>query len=153
MVFTIRPLTPTDRTAWEPLWMGYQAFYQTSIPLETTDYTWQRFHDPNVPMHVLGAWNDDHLVGIVHYLFHSSTWSVGPYCYLQDLFTLSEVRGQGVGRALISAVVTAAQASGASRVYWLTHETNTHAMLLYDQVAERSGFVQYRTLLVPNPTQ
>ena len=42
---------------------------------------------------------------------------------------------------------TAAEEAGASRVYWLTHETNTAAMGLYDQVAERTGFVQYRRLL------
>jgi hypothetical protein len=29
-------------------------------------------------------------------------------------------------------------------VHWLTHESNTDAMLLYDRIATRSGFVQYR---------
>ena len=37
-------------------------------------------------------------------------------------------------------------AAGASRVYWLTHETNTDARALYDKLAERSGFIQYRKL-------
>jgi len=37
-----------------------------------------------------------------------------------------------------------AQAEGASRVYWLTHETNTSAQALYDKLAARSGFIQYR---------
>ena len=40
-----------------------------------------------------------------------------------------------------------AQAAGCARVHWLTHETNTDAMLLYDRVAVRSGFVQYRQIL------
>jgi len=52
-----------------------------------------------------------------------------------------------VGRALIEAVYGAAKAAGASRVYWQTHETNVSAMRLYDQVAEKSGFVVYRKLL------
>lgn len=143
--FAVRPLAPDDRAAWEPLWQGYQQFYRTSIPPETTDATWRRLHDPAVPMHALGAVADDgRLVGIVHYLFHHSTWTTGPYCYLQDLFTAEAARGQGVGRALIEAVADAAQAAGASRLYWLTHETNAQAMALYDQVASRSGFVQYR---------
>ena len=34
-----------------------------------------------------------------------------------------------------------------SRVHWLTHETNTDAMLLYDRIADRSGFIQYRKIL------
>ena len=49
--------------------------------------------------------------------------------------------------ALIKDVVTKAKESGASRVWWLTHETNTDAMLLYDRIAAKSGFVQYRKLL------
>ncbi len=143
----VRPLTPADRAAWEPLWAGYQRFYQTQIPPETTDNTWSRFHDPAVPMHALGAFEGDRLIGIVHYLFHLSSWTAGPYCYLQDLFTAPEARGQGVGRALIEAVAAAAQAAGASRVYWLTHETNAQGMILYDKVATRTGFVQYRRVL------
>lgn len=144
---TIRPLVPADRAAWEPLWHGYQAFYQTAIPAETTDVAWLRFHDPQLPVYALGAFEDERLLGIVHYLFHLSTWTTGPYCYLQDLFTAQEARGQGIGRALIEAVVAAAHEAGASRVYWLTHETNAQAMALYEQVATRSGFVQYRRVL------
>lgn len=143
----IRALAPDDRAAWEPLWAGYQAFYQTEIPAATTDLTWQRFHDPAVPMHALGAFDGAALVGITHYLFHHSCWTTGPYCYLQDLFTAPEARGRGVGRALIEAVAAAGAAAGAARLYWLTHETNSQAMILYDQVATRSGFVQYRRML------
>jgi hypothetical protein len=29
-------------------------------------------------------------------------------------------------------------------VYWLTQETNTVAMRLYDQIAQKSGFIMYR---------
>ena len=50
-------------------------------------------------------------------------------------------------RALIGFVYERAREAGAQRVYWMTHETNLTAMKLYDQVAERSGFIQYRKLL------
>jgi GNAT superfamily N-acetyltransferase len=82
----------------------------------------------------------------VHYIFHRSTWTVGNYCYLQDLFTAPEARGKGAGRALIEAVYERAKAAGASRVYWLTQEDNASARSLYDQVADYPGFVQYRKL-------
>jgi len=140
----IRPLTFDDRQAWEPLWQGYLTFYKSTLPNEVTETTWQRLNDPGEPMHGLVAVLDGKIVGIVHYLYHRSTWTVGDYCYLQDLFTSEEARGQGVGRALIEAVYERAQADGASRVYWLTHETNTAAQALYDKVASRSGFIQYR---------
>jgi len=36
---------------------------------------------------------------------------------------------------------------GASRLHWLTHETNAAAQALYDRVAMKSGFIQYRMIL------
>ncbi len=142
-----RPLAPADRDAWEPLWRGYLAFYKTELPQVQYDLTWARFHDPAAPMFAVGCWRGEALAGIAHYLYHPSCWTAGPYCYLQDLFTTQEQRGQGVGRALIEAVYAAARDSGASRVYWTTHETNAQAMLLYDTLADRPGFVQYRKIL------
>ena len=143
----IRPLTSSDKAAWEPLWQGYLSFYKASVSGEVTDATWQRFHNPAEPMHALGAFDGEALVGIVHYIYHRSCWTLGPYCYLQDLFAVPQSRGQGVGRQLIDAVYAAAKLEGASRVYWLTHETNAEAMVLYNKVADRSGFLQYRKIL------
>ncbi len=140
----IRPFRSDDRQAWELLWQGYLTFYKSTLSAEATDTTWRRLNDPAEPMHGLVAVLDGRIVGIVHYLYHRSTWTVGDYCYLQDLFTAEEARGRGVGRALIEAVYERAQTDGASRVYWLTHETNTAAQALYDRVASRSGFIQYR---------
>ncbi len=140
----IRPFGPEDREAWEPLWQAYLTFYKSTLPAEVTDTTWRRLNDPLEPMYGLAAILNGQIVGIVHYLYHRSTWSVGNYCYLQDLFTAEEARGRGVGRSLIEAVYEKAKADGASRVYWLTHETNVTAQALYDKVAQRSGFIQYR---------
>ena len=147
MSLTVRPLRRHERSAWEPLWQGYLAFYKSAVPPGVTDTTWARLHDPAEPMHGLGAFADEGLVGFTHYIFHRSTWSAGDYCYLQDLFTAEAARGRGAGRALIEAVYERAQEAGASRVYWLTHEANDTARALYDRVAERSGFIQYRRLL------
>ena len=143
----MRAIEARDRAGWEPLWKGYQTFYKTEIPAATTDITFARFLDANEPVHALVAESAGRIVGIVHYIFHRSTWTTGPYCYLQDLFTIEEARGLGVGRALIEAVYARAKEEGAARVYWLTHETNTVAMQLYDKIADKSGFVQYRKTL------
>jgi GNAT superfamily N-acetyltransferase len=143
---TVRPLARADRAQWEPLWRGYLAFYESSVPDEVTDLTFQRFFDAAEPMHALVAERDGEIVGIVHYIFHRSTLTKGPYCYLQDLFTAERARGGGVGRKLIEAVYERAKAAGASRVYWLTQEDNTAARALYDKVADRPGFIQYRKI-------
>ena len=140
----IVPLEDRHKPEWLPLWKGYQRFYEVDIDGETTDLTWRRLMDPSEPMFVLGAFADGRLVGIVHFLFHRSTWTTGDYCYLQDLFTAPDARGAGVGRALIAAVCDHATAQGASRVYWLTREDNATAIALYEKVALRTGFIQYR---------
>jgi GNAT superfamily N-acetyltransferase len=142
----IRPLRLDERPDWEPLWRGYLDFYKTSVPQEVYDTTWARLHDPNEPMEVLGGTVDGRLLGIVHYLYHRSCWTIGNYCYLQDLFVAQEARGRGLGRALIEAVYREARAAGASRVHWLTHETNATARALYDTLADRPGFIQYRKI-------
>jgi GNAT superfamily N-acetyltransferase len=113
-VIEIIALEDRHRPEWLPLWRGYQQSYEVEIDGETTDLTWRRLLDPSEPMFVLGALKEGHLVGIVHFLFHRSTWTKGDYCYLQDLFTASEARGSGVGRALIAAVCGRASSSIAS---------------------------------------
>ena len=142
----IRPVGADERAAWEPLWNGYLAFYKATLAPGASDVAWQRFHDPAEPMFLLGAYVEGRLTGIVHYLFHRSTWTPGNYCYLQDLFVAEAGRGHGVGRALIEAVYEKARAAGASRVHWLTQTGNAQARILYDQVADVSGFMQYRKI-------
>jgi GNAT superfamily N-acetyltransferase len=142
----IRPVGPDERAAWEPLWQGYLTFYESSVSQETSDVLWKRLHDPAEPMHLLGAYQNVRLIGIAQYIFHRSCWSIGDYCYLQDLFVAPDVRGSGAGRALIAAVESEARKTGASRIHWLTKEDNHSARALYDQMADRSGFIQYRKL-------
>lgn len=148
---TVRPVEAGDFEAWKVLWDGYNAFYgrsgPTALPAEITRMTWSRFFDADEPVHALVAEADGQILGLAHYLFHRSTIQIGPSCYLQDLFTVEAARGKGVGRTLIETVYRCAEVAGAKRVYWQTHETNITAMRLYDQVAERSGFVVYRKML------
>jgi GNAT superfamily N-acetyltransferase len=147
MSIEIRPLRPVDRAAWEPLWQGYLTFYESSVSDEVTQTTWSRLLDPAEPVQGLGAHLDGRLVGIAHLVYHLTTWSIDKRCYLNDLFTAPQARGRGVARSLIEAVYRDAAASGAERVYWLTHETNATAQALYDKVANRTGFIQYKHLL------
>jgi len=144
----IRPARPEDFEAWLPLWAGYNGFYgRDSLPEEITRTTWARFFDPLEPMHALVAERDGALLGLVHYLYHRSTVMLTPDCYLRDLFTVPQARGQGIGRALIEGVYDAARAAGVDRVYWQTHVTNTAGRTLYDKVAEHGGFIVYRKML------
>ncbi len=140
-------LEPRHYDDWLRVWKGYQAFYKVDIPKTTTDLTWQRLLDPEEPMMGALAQRQGRVIGMVHWIFHRSTWTVGDYCYLQDLFVDFEARGLGAGRTLIEYVYAQARKAQASRVYWLTHESNADAMLLYDRIADKSGFIQYRIAL------
>ncbi|NEI71467.1 GNAT family N-acetyltransferase [Rhizobium lusitanum] len=147
----IRFVAREDYEQWLILWEGYNRFYgrsgATALPDAITQMTWQRFFDAYEPVHALVAERDGRLLGLAHYLFHRSTTTIEPSCYLQDLFTDEAARGTGVGSALIESVYAQARQAGSHRVYWQTHETNAKAMRVYDKIAERSGFVVYRKLL------
>lgn len=140
----IVPLRPGDHTAWLPLWRGYQAFYDVDIPPDVSAVTWARLLDPAEPVAGALAWSRREAIGLVHHIRHRSCWTISDYCYLQDLFVAPGRRGSGIGRKLIEHVYAEAEREGCARVYWLTHETNAIAMRLYDRIAQRSGFVQYR---------
>ncbi|MGB6306683.1 MAG: GNAT family N-acetyltransferase [Steroidobacteraceae bacterium] len=142
MRYKIAPLQLTDRPRWAQLWTEYQTFYGVELPAAVTESTWQRMHNGRV--RGLGARDStDHLVGIVHFLFHEDTWSTAPACYLQDLYVDAKARGTGCARQLIEAVAESAKAAGANDPYWLTHETNATARLLYDRIGKNQGFIQY----------
>ena len=147
----IKPVTASERAEWEPLWKGYLDFYKTSVPKEVYDTTWARLHNPAEAMHLLGAYVDGRLLGIVHFIYHRSCWTIADYCYLQDLFVAQDARKLGLGRALIEAVYKAAHQAGASRVYWLTHESNATARLLYDKLATWPGFIVAKSITVGWP--
>ena len=143
----VRALATDDRAEWEPLWQGYLRFYETRIAPEVSTLTFARLTSGNEPMGgFVAAYANGQLVGIVHWITHRSCWTAGDYCYLQDLFVARGERGHGIGRKLIEAIYDKARSLRCSRVHWLTRETNTDAMHLYDRIAARSGFVQYRKI-------
>ncbi|MGN8026089.1 N-acetyltransferase family protein [Microbacterium sp. 22242] len=141
---TIHPLTADDRDDWQPLWAAYIEFYESTVADDVTDTTFARFLDPAVPMHAALARDEaGQAIGFVHWLEHPATWSKSGYTYLEDLFVDPDVRGGGVGRALIAQVAEAARECGSGKVYWLTQEGNATARALYDRVAKRTGFLHY----------
>ena len=141
---TVRTLEPADKEAWLALWAGYLAFYKATLAPEVTEVTFARLTGADADMFGLVAEQDGRVVGIAHGIVHRSTWAVAPYVYLNDLFVAPEARGSGAGRALIEAVYARADAMGAERVYWLTHETNAAGRRLYDTLAVNDGFLEYR---------
>ncbi|MBH0064375.1 MULTISPECIES: GNAT family N-acetyltransferase [Psychrobacter] len=140
----ITPLSNTDYDSWLHLWQNYLTFYETSLPMSTTDTTWRNLLDSNIAIYGFGAWQDGTLVGITHVVLHPSTWTSNGCCYLQDLYVSESIRGQGVGRTLIEYVSDFATQKSCNHVYWKTQESNADARQLYDNVASLTDMVQYR---------
>ena len=146
MAIRVRHLEAKDRAAWEPLFRGYLDFYQSSLTDEMINTTWDRLQSDEPEYHtgLVAVDDDDVPVGLAHILFHRSTWSPTYYCYLEDLFVAPELRLKGIGRSLIEATYVEADKHGCTRTYWATQEFNYRGRALYDQVATKSPFIQYR---------
>lgn len=145
MPLTIRPLAAQDAEAWRALWTGYLTFYETTLPEAVYASTWKRllgdaYYDPRG----LIAKLDGRPVGLVHYLFQRHGWRIEDVIYLQDLFAIPEVRGTGIGRALIEAVYAVADEADCPTVYWMTEHDNTVGRRLYDRVATVTKFIKYQ---------
>ena len=142
----VTPFGPQDRARWTELWRGYLDFYETELPPEIYDHTWQRLTAAEGPIRGLGArlgGTTARLVGITHYLFHAHAWMTREVCYLQDLFVDSTARRHGCGGKLIEAVAALARDRGCARLYWTTKEDNATARSLYDRIARFNGFIRY----------
>ncbi|MEX1234613.1 MAG: GNAT family N-acetyltransferase [Roseovarius sp.] len=141
---TIRPLKASDEAEWRHLWTGYLQYYETSVPEEVYQTTFQRLLSPDHPkQNGLLALKGDQPVGLVHYIYHPHNWKIEEACYLQDLYADPSARGTGVGRKLIEAVYAAADADGRPSVYWMTQDFNTTARRLYDRIGVLTPFIKY----------
>jgi GNAT superfamily N-acetyltransferase len=144
MTLQVRALEAKDFNQWLVLWNGYLDFYSENLRDGLTELSWERIIAADFNLHGFGAFDADQLVGIVHYNFQNSTISKNGFVLLEDLFVSGDVRGKGIGRALIDAVKNAAEGAGCSRLYWDTDRTNETARKLYDTYVQEAGKVQYR---------
>ena len=140
----IRPLRKDDHADWHRLWTAYLDFYETELPEEVYQAAFSRLLSGR-PGEFQGliAEMDGRPVGLGHFLFHRILWSLEDTCYLMDLYAEPDMRGKGVGRALIEAAHAAARTAGSAGIYWQTQEFNYKGRMLYDKVATRTPFIIY----------
>ena len=143
----IRDPRPGDEAAWRLLLSGYVTFYEAEVSEAVTSATWQRLFMPGSAMFGRLAEWDGAVAGFTISVVHLGSWTLSPVCYLEDLFVDPELRGHGLGGALIEDLVALARDRGWSRIYWHTRQGNATARLLYDRFAKADDFVRYRILL------
>jgi GNAT superfamily N-acetyltransferase len=147
MDLKIRDLEPEDKARWLELWRGYLRFYEQELSEEQTELSWQRLLHAKDGLHGVVAELDRQLVGLAHYFWTPSTWKENRDLYLEDLFVSPSVRGGGVGKSLLEALVSICLEAGGSKVHWQTHHTNKTAMALYQKLAEQSEFLVFEIKL------
>ena len=140
----LRGLGKDDFEGWKVLWRMYLDFYETHLPEEVYEKTFERLLSQDITsQNAIVAMGSSKIVGLVHFIFHPHNWKIEDVCYLQDLCVLDTLRGQGIGRLLIEAVYDEADKRGVPTVYWLTQDFNKPARLLYDKIATLTPFIKY----------
>ena len=139
----IRPIEPGDHGVWQQLFHAYRTFYEYDERQDVVDRVWGWIQDPNHETDALVAELDGEVVGFAHHREFARPSSGQRGFYLDDLFARDDVRGRGVGRALISRLGEIARERGFDKVRWITAEDNHTAQRLYDAMAERTTWVTY----------
>ena len=141
----VRPIRLEEMGDALPLIAGYQTFYGAHPDEERNRKFFSRFIHPSEEGLLLGAWIDGAMVGFATlYWFFSST-KAADSVLMNDLFVREDVRGAGVGRALIQNALDEARKRGATHLEWFTAPDNAVAQRLYDSIpgAGRSTWLAY----------
>jgi GNAT superfamily N-acetyltransferase len=141
----VRPIGRQELDELLPLVAGYQRFYGAEPDVERNRRFFSRFLHPSDEGLLLGAWLDGGLAGFATlYWFFSST-KAAESVLMNDLFVREDVRGAGIGRALINRALDEARRHGAAHLEWFTAPDNVVAQRLYDSIpgAKRSIWHAY----------
>lgn len=144
---SIGPLQPAHEAQWRRLWQAYLDFYGAAVAPEVTDRLWAALVPGDETWRGFGATIGAELAGFAIVIVHPATWSLAPTAYLEDLFVSPEFRKQGIGRALIEAIVAEGRERGWASLYWHTRADNRSARALYDRFTPADDFVRYRLKL------
>jgi ribosomal protein S18 acetylase RimI-like enzyme len=139
----IRALAPHDRPEWEALYADYAAFYQVAQTEQMRATVWGWLHDDAHETCGLVAQLEDRMIGLAHYRAFARPLTATTGGFLDDLFVAPNARGSGAAPALITALQDLGRAKGWTVLRWITADNNYRARGLYDQMAERTGWITY----------
>ncbi|CAH0993059.1 hypothetical protein SIN8267_03198 [Sinobacterium norvegicum] len=132
-----------------PLVRAYQQFYQVADICDDNNRAFfSQFGDTNPSGCQFLCRDGDKVVGFATVYFTFTSTLAKKVAVLNDLYTLEECRGKGVGRALIEHCRQFAGEAGAARLQWVTATDNTTAKKLYDSLDTASRdwtFYTYNT--------
>lgn len=146
MADLVRQAGPGDVEQLAPLFDAYRQFYQQPSDLALArDFLAERLSRAESVVFV--AERDGRAVGFVQLypLFSSTAARPRRLWLLNDLFVSPDVRGGGVGRALMERARRLAEETGAVGLELATAVTNRGAQRLYESLGYRldDGFLRY----------
>lgn len=125
----IMPMTKEHVIGWRSLW---KMNVGDAVSKAAADHTERLALDPHSNLFALLAVTDTHeVVGLLHGAVHPIAGSMGPGCYMQDLYVHPARRQQGIATQLMNGLAAKGMAEKWDRVYWLTDKTNAASQALY----------------------
>jgi GNAT superfamily N-acetyltransferase len=98
---------------------------------------------------IVAEWNGQP-AGFAFFFYNYSTWRGRPGLYLEDLFVLPELRGHGIGKALLQELAKIAVNEHCYGIRWMVLEWNEPALKFYEILgAEILG--EWETMLLTGP--
>ena len=132
MATIIRPATAADVSLILALIRGLAEYERAPEAVIATEEDLLRDgFGPNPFYFCLIAEHDGRPAGFAFYFFDYSTWLGRPGIYLEDLFVYPELRGLGIGKALLKKVAEIAVERGCARLKWSVLDWNTPAIDFY----------------------
>ena len=94
------------------------------------------FGNPKVAEVIL-AENDNNPVGFALFFHNFSTFLGKPGLYIEDLFVQPDMRGKGIGKAMLRFLARLALERGCGRLEWWVLDWNTPAIRFYQKLGAR----------------
>jgi len=142
---TISKVSQLDLSELLPLMRAYCDFYEVA-PRDDRLVAMSRslIEDPSEGVQLIARTEDGKAVGFATIFWGWSTLDAGRQGLMNDLYVVPDVRGGGVGRALIEHCRGACRKKGVPKLIWETAPDNHTAQRLYDSTgAESSTWMAY----------
>jgi len=141
----IETVTPATFDLVLPLIADYQRFYEaTPNEAHNRAHFAQFLDDHSAGIQFVALSDDGRALGFATLYFPFSSVSARVNCLMNDLFTIPEARGKGIGRALILHCLRYAKDHGYPSIYWQTAQSNATAQRLYESLnTTRSAWYTY----------
>ena len=132
MATTIRPATRADIPQILKFIRALAAYERAPEAVMATEADLERDGFGLNPFYFcLIAEHEGRPAGFAFYFFNYSTWLGQPGLYLEDLFIEPDLRGLGIGKALLERVAAIAVEKGCPRLQWAVLDWNTPAIEFY----------------------